>query len=185
MNVKVCGIAVFLSFVFALNLFSQENGESGENSESTMKDVEIKKFFGTFSIPGDWVEITRYSRNGKYFYSHHSESIGLSMTNISVEQGTNPYALEDHMTFRYAILRQLLMQSGGAEVHGDGTFTGHDDPLYIFTIEHKEENITTIQYYIIGNKKHILVHLTDFHSGNITNAREVARFIVDSFIWAE
>jgi len=105
------------------------------------------------------------------------------MTNISIELGRNPYALEDHMTFRYAILRQLLMQARGAEVGGSGTFTENNDPLYIFTISDKEKNITTIQFYIIGEKRHILVHVTDFHNGNISNAEAVARFIVDSFKW--
>jgi len=143
----------------------------------------INKSFGSFSIPEDWVEITRYSRNGKYFYSHKSEKIGSNMTNISVEKGSNPYALDDHTTFRYAILRQLLMQARGMEVGGSGSFTKNDDPLYIFTIEDKDNNVTTIQYYIIGDKKHILIHVTDFHNKNITNAKEAAKFIADSFIW--
>jgi hypothetical protein len=180
MRIKGFWIKIFLSFVFIVNIFPQEN-----NIESEIKGIMITKPFGSFSIPDDWIEITRYSRNGKYFYSHNSESINSRMTNISVEIGTNPYALEDHMIFRYAILRQMLMQAGNAEVYGNGTFTEYDDPLYIFTIEDKEENITTIQYYIIGNKKHILVHLTDFHNENITNANEVAKFIVNSFVWSE
>jgi predicted ATP-dependent Lon-type protease len=145
--------------------------------------IKITKSFGSFSIPEDWTEITRYSRNEKFFYSHKSEKIGSTMTNISIEVGRNPYALDDHMTFRYAILRQMLMQAGGSEVHGSGTFTNHDDPLYIFTILDKE--VTTIQFYINTKKKHILVHVTDFHNGNITDAEEVAQFIADSFVWAE
>ena len=107
------------------------------------------------------------------------------MTNISIELGRNPYALDDHMTFRYAILRQLLMQAGNAQVSGSGTYTKHDDPLYIFVIESKEDNVTTTQFYIVGNKKHILIHLTDFHNENITNAEEIARMMADSFIWAK
>jgi hypothetical protein len=160
-----------------VNIYAQGDKES--------KSINIVKSFGSFSIPENWVEITRYSRNGKYFYSHKSEEVGSKMTNISIEIGTNRYALEDHMTFRYAILQQLLMQARGSEVGGSGTFTKNDDPLYIFTIENKEENVTTIQYYIIGDKKHILVHVTDFHNANITNAKEVAQFIVDSFLWSK
>jgi hypothetical protein len=161
-----------------VNVYAQDNNMGTEFIGRT-----ITKSFGSFSIPDDWVEITRYSRNGKYFYSHRSEQIGSNMTNISIEIGSNPYELEDHMTFRYAILRQLLMQAKGEEVGGSGTFTKNNDPLYIFTIEERVENVTTIQFYIIGNKKHILVHVTDFHNKNVTNAEEVARFIVDSFIW--
>lgn len=160
------------------NIYGQENDEKIE-----FISKQINKSFGSFSIPADWVEIAQYSRNGKYFYSHESEPIGLNMTNISIELGSNPYALEDQMTFRHAILKQMLMQAENAEVGGSGTFTENDYPLYIFTIDDKEDNVTTIQFYIIGNKKHILVHVTDFHNENITNAKEVARFIVDSFIW--
>jgi hypothetical protein len=180
MCVKNNGIKIVLFFIVLANVYAQENDVDYEFSGET-----ITKSFGSFSLPEDWIEITRYSRNGKYFYSHKTERIGSNMTNISIEIGTNPYVLEDHMTFRYAILRQLLMQAGDGEVHGGGTFTKHDDPLYIFTILEKEPPITTIQYYIIGDKKHILVHVTDFHNGNITNAEEVAQFIVDSFVWLD
>jgi hypothetical protein len=175
---NVLKILVFL--LLYNNIYGQENDTKNE-----FTGITITKSFGSFSIPEDWVEITRYSRNGKYFYSHKSEPVSLNMTNISIEIGSNPYALDDHMTFRYAILRQLLMQAKGMEVGGSGTFTKHDDPLYIFTIEDKVNNITTIQYYIIGNRKHILIHVTDFHNKNITNAEEVAKFMADSFIWGK
>ncbi|MDR0289311.1 MAG: hypothetical protein LBI06_00055, partial [Treponema sp.] len=162
-NKKICLIPVILFFVSIAGIHAEEN-DFGTGS------IGITKSFGSFSIPGNWVEITRYSRNGKYFYSHESEPIGLRMTNISIEIGSNPYPLEDHMTFRYAILQQLLMQARGSQVGGSGTFTENGDPLYIFTVEDKKENITTIQYYIVGNRRHILIHVTDFHNENITNA---------------
>jgi len=172
---NVLKILIFL--LLLNNIYGQEN-----DTKSEFVGVTITKSFGSFSIPEDWVEIERYSRNGKYFYSYKSEPVSLNMTNISIEIGSNPYALDDHMIFRYAILRQLLMQARD-EVGGSGTFTKNDDPLYIFTIEDKDKNITTVQYYIIGEKKHILIHVTDFHNKNITNAKEVAQFMADSFIW--
>ncbi|MDR2210910.1 MAG: hypothetical protein LBO65_05495 [Spirochaetaceae bacterium] len=187
MRVKNCGLSVFLLFYLLGPINAQENDRDIELTGKT-----ITQSFGSYSIPEDWVEITKYSRDGKYFYSHNSESINNDMTNISIEIGSNRYELEDHMTFRYAILRQLLMQSeaiGGTDVSGSGTFTKHDDPLYIFTIHHTDrygnDGVSTVQFYIIGNKKHILIHLTDFHKENIPNAEEVARFIADSFVWAE
>jgi hypothetical protein len=184
MHIKNNGIKIVLLGLLLINISinAQENGMDHEFAGKT-----ITKPFGSFLLPKDCTEITRYSRNGKYFYSHKTEQIGSTMTNISVEIGTNTYVLEDHMAFRYAILRQLLMQTAaaGAEVQGSGTFTNHDDPLYIFTILEKEPPVTTIQYYIIGNKRHILVHVTDFHNKNITNAKEVAQFIVDSFVWSD
>jgi hypothetical protein len=177
-------LLVFILFMLVNFLFSclSTNIPDGKTGDS---GTAISKSFGSFSLPDDWVELTRYSRNGKYFYSHQSEADNSIMTNISIELGRNPYALDDHMTFRYAILRQLLMQAGNAQVSGSGTYTKHDDPLYIFVIESKEDNVTTTQFYIVGNKKHILIHLTDFHNENITNAEEIARMMADSFIWAK
>jgi hypothetical protein len=178
MFTKNNGLIILVFFILLGNIYGQENDTKNE-----FTGITITKSFGSFSIPDDWVEIARYSRNGKYFYSHKSETINSKMTNISVEMGSNPYAFDDHTTFRYAIMRQLLMQARGMEVGGSGTFTKNEDPLYIFTIEDKVNNITTIQYYIIGEKKHILIHVTDFHNKNIANAKEVAQFIADSFIW--
>jgi hypothetical protein len=180
MNTKKIGFITVVVFVLLANVYAQD-GDAGKEISGSM----IRKSFGTFSLPAEWGEITQYSRNGKYFYSHQVEKIGSNMTNISIELGRNPYALEDHMTFRYAILRQLLMQAGDAQVHGSGTFTRSGYPLYIFTILEEEAHVTTIQYYIIGDKKHILIHLTDFHNGNIVNAEEIVRNMVESFIWAE
>ena len=156
-----------------------------DNTEITDDGIKITKSFGSFIIPEDWTEITRYSRGGKYFYSHKSEQVGPSMTNISIELGRNRYALEDHMTFRYAILRQLSMQGGAGTLAASGDYTKQNDPLYIFSFEDIEPQITTIQFYIVGNYRYILVHATDFHNGNINDVKAVAQFIVDSFIWAD
>jgi hypothetical protein len=180
MNIKNYTVIFFIFFMVLVKI-SAQNDDGGTDISGSI----ISKSFGSFFLPDDWIEITRYSRNGKYFYSHKSEAISSSMTNVSIELGRNRYALEDHMTFRYAILRQLLMQAGKAQINGSGTFTERGDPLYIFTIEEQEPHITTIQFYIIGDQKHILIHLTDFHNGNITNAEEIARIMVDSFIWTE
>ena len=181
MCVKNEGMKIFLFFILLNSIYSQENDIKNEIISRT-----ITKSFGSFSIPNEWVEITRYSRNGKYFYSHQSESIGSNMTNISIEIGSNPYELDNHPSFRGAILMQMLMQAKtiGADFspsHVGTTKGGY--PFYGFTIDEKDKNITTTQFYICGNKKHILVHVTDFHNGNINNVEEIARLIVDSFSW--
>ena len=180
---------IFLTLIFILNLI---NIHGQEDNEMQIDGLRITVPYGSFLLPDDWIEITEYSKNRKYFYSHQAEPRGLDMTNISIETGTNPYQLEEHMTFRYAILRQLLMQAGmieGTEVLGSGGFTNHDYPLYIFTLKHKDrykdQEVITIQYYIIGDRKHILIHLTDFHHDTILNADEVARKMADSFVWTE
>ena len=101
--------------------------------------------------------------------------------NISIEVGTNRYSVEDHMNFRDAIVHQLTMQAGsaGAELTGEGTFTAQEDVLYMFTIS--EEAVVTKQFYIVGDQRYCLVHLTNFTGSE--SAEEAARAIADSFTW--
>ena len=103
--------------------------------------------------------------------------------NISIEIGTNRYGLDEHDKFRYAILRQLSMQSKGssANVTGEGVHTEQDYIMYIFTID--DDYALTRQYYIVDDHRYCLIHLTDF-SGN-EDAADAARAIADSFVWDE
>lgn len=93
----------------------------------------------------------------------------------------NRYRAEDHMKFRDAIVRQLSVQAGraGAELTGEGTFTAQEDILYIFTIS--EEDVVTRQFYIVGDKRYCLIHLTNFTGSE--RADEAARAMADSFVW--
>jgi hypothetical protein len=96
----------------------------------------------------------------------------------------NRYGLDDLQTFANAIMNQLVMQTGGKQkIDGSGSYTEQNYPLIVLTIQ--GENATTVQYYIVGDKKHILIQLTDFHKNNITNGEEVAKIIVNSFKWLE
>ena len=168
---------LFLS-IFILALTIGLYGQDGIMQEKT---------FGTYIVPEGWVEAEPWRRGEKYFYvAQNSVPGGRTTTNISVELGSNPYSQEDHEVFRYAILRQLMMQVRDAEVSGSGTFTDQGYPLYIFTIEDEKETprVKTVQFYIIGEKKHILVHLTDFYNKNaVDDPQEIALSIVNSFAW--
>ena len=85
------------------------------------------------------------------------------------------------MNFRDAIVRQLTMQASsvGAELTGEGTFTAQEDVLYMFAIS--EEAVVTKQFYIVGDQRYCLVHLTNFTGSE--SAGEAARAIADSFAW--
>jgi hypothetical protein len=167
-----------LFFMLFSGLYAQQGGNST-----------ITKTFGSFELPGDWVENSSNSRNGKYFYFPRTGGSTNLPTNISVEMGTNPYSADNPMPFGQAIQRQLIMQTGGkAKINGGGTFTEQGYPLIYFTIEDIEPQTpqpTTIQFYIVGEKKHIFVHVTDFHNERVTNAEDVAKIIVNSFKWAK
>jgi len=179
MNQKVFLISLF--FIFLNCLYAQE-GKEVETSENI-----VTKSFGTFALPNDWVELTEISRNGKYFYSHSSERNNLPTTNISIEMGTNRYTQDQAQKFSRVIIRQFVMQTGGRTmaINALDTYTEQNYFLFGFTLDIQNPHITTTQYYIVGDRRHILIHLTDFHIENITNAREIARMIANSFKWTE
>lgn len=132
-------------------------------------------------MPEGWVKMGRYSTQDKIFYVREGHEEDELPDNISVEVKTNRYSAEDHMKFRDAILRQLTMQASivGAKLTGAGTFADQEDILYIFTIG--EEDMVTKQFYIVGDKRYCLIHLTNFTGSESTD--EAARAMADSFIW--
>lgn len=132
-------------------------------------------------MPDGWVEMEQYSTKDKIFYAEEGREKDRQPDNISVEVKTNRYGAEDHMKFRDAIVRQLTMQASrvGAELTGDGTHTAQGDILYIFTIS--EEDVVTRQFYIVGDRRYCLIHLTNFTGSE--SADEAARAMADSFVW--
>lgn len=143
--------------------------------------VEENALPGTWTVPEGWVKAEKYSTENKIFYVEEGHEEDEQPDNISIEVGTNRYSAEDHMNFRDAIVRQLTMQASsvGAELTGEGTFTAQEDVLYIFTIS--EEGVETKQFYIVGDQRYCLVHLTNFTG--FESAGEAARAIADSFTW--
>lgn len=136
---------------------------------------------GSWTVPEGWVKNEQYSTEYKIFYMEEGHEEDEQPDNISIEVGTNRYSSEDHMKFRDAIVRQLTMQISGtdAELTGEGTFTAQEDVLYIFTI--REEGVITKQFYIVGDQRYCLVHLTNFTGSE--RAEEAAREMADSFAW--
>ena len=123
----------------------------------------------------------RYSTENKIFYAEEGHEDEEMPDNISIEVGTNRYGADEHEKFREAILRQLAvqLQSVDAELTGDGTFTEQDYVVYIFTIS--QEDVVTKQYYIVGDQRYCLVHLTNFTGSESVD--EAARAMADSFVW--
>lgn len=136
---------------------------------------------GSWTVPGGWVKAGQYSTQDKIFYVQEGHEEDEQPDNISIEVGTNRCSAEEHMKFRDAIVRQLTMQAAaaGGELTGEGTFTEQEDSLYIFTI--REEGALTKQFYIVGDKRYCLIHLTNFTGSE--DEEEAARAMADSFVW--
>lgn len=156
--------------------------DSSQPGDTKPPDIENESDFpGSYTVPDGWVKMEKYSTEDKIFYVEEGHEEDELPDNISVEVKTNRYSTEDHMKFRDAIVRQLTMQASsvGAELTGEGTFTDQEDVLYIFTIS--EEDVVTKQFYIVGDNRYCLIHLTNFTGSG--RADEAARDMADSFVW--
>lgn len=138
-------------------------------------------FPGSYTVPDGWVKLEKCSTKDKLFYVEEGRENDELPDNISVEIGTNRYSADEHEKFRDAIVRQLTMQIQGldAELTGSGTFTAQEDVLYIFTIS--EKDVVTRQFYIVGDQRYCLIHLTNFTGSE--QANDAARAMADSFAW--
>ena len=151
-------------------------------AENTQSETEEESDFpGSYTVPDGWVKVEQYSSADKFFYVEDGHENDETPDNISIEVGTNRYSEEEHEDFRNAIVRQLTMQLQGvsADVTGDGTHTDQDYIVYIFTIS--EEDVVTKHYYIVGDQRYCLIHLTNFTGSE--SAVEAAQAMVDSFVW--
>ena len=138
--------------------------------------------FGKYSIPKNYVLRKDHSTSKKYFFVNKSDKYSSRPNNISVEGGTNRYSKENHMQFKQAIMIQLLNQAKmyNATVNGIGVNTKNGNIVYKFTL--KSASQVTIQYYIIGDYKYLLVHETIFDN-KINDVDNAGKYIVDSFKW--
>ena len=138
--------------------------------------------YGKYMIPSNWEFNRNHSTTKKYFFVNKKDRNNNLPNNISVEYGTNKYSKDNHMMFRQAILSQLLAQSKryNTTIKGDESYTKQGYILYTFVME--SENSKTVQYYIVGDYKYILVHETVFDN-NKEDADNAAKYIVDSFVW--
>ena len=167
------------------NITSNSNTpDMNQSTNDTQSETEMESDFpGSYTVPDGWVKVEQFSSANKFFYVEDGHENDQTPDNISIEVGTNRYSEDEHESFRNAIVQQLTMQLQGvnAEMTGDGTYTDQDYIVYIFTIS--EENVITKQYYIVGDRRYCLIHLTNFTGSE--SADEAAQTMVDSFIWNE
>lgn len=150
------------------------------NTNKENKSV-INTNYGSFNIPSTWIKRDDHSTTSKYFFANREDN-NNPPNNISVEMGTNYYSVENHMKFRDAILVQLGNQTKayGMTLTSSGSNTKNGYVVYTFNM--KGNNQVTVQHYIIGDYKYVLVHETIFN-GDGEDTHNAAKTIVDSFEW--
>ena len=137
----------------------KENEQQIENIEQnviTNEDVTYHKSFGSYRVPKNWIESTKYSTEDKFFYVAEGTEEDPLPNNISVNVGKNKYSSEQHMKFRDAILNQLVMQlPKDVILNGNGSYTANDYVLYTFTfsITEGDTTLSATQYYIVADYK--------------------------------
>ena len=153
-------------------------------SLKTSKNEEYKlNGYGKYQIPNNAVIRKDHSSSRKLFFVKNKDLRNKMPNNISVEGGTNRYSKEDHMQFKSAIQSQLYMQASrfSSKITGSGTKTKNGYTLYIFNMENSGS--ITKQYYIVGDYKYILVHETILNGTEDKELDNIAKYIIDSFIW--
>jgi len=174
MNKKL--LFIILIFLCLAGCKKIENNTKGNNT--------FNKDFGSYEVPKNWVEVKSYSTSNKFFYTIKGQEHDKKPNNISINSGTNKYSIDDHEDFKKAILYQLSMQIGDrkdVEISANGSNNANGDIVYTFIINETNNNVTTTQYYIVGDYKYILIHETVFGESEETD--NVAKNMVNSFKW--
>lgn len=146
-------------------------------------DNYIETSYGSFTIPSTWIKREDHSTSSKYFFANRSDKNDIP-NNISVEMGTNRYSKDEHMSFKTAIQTQIAAQISrrGATMTGSGSTTKNGYIVYTFRINMPGQ--TTVQHYIVGDYKYVLVHETIWNGDGI-DTDNAAKEIVNSFRWKE
>ena len=190
-------IAKYLLFIMVMEAvlvcFSGCNMENlkrhKENTEETAMtedgDTKFEKEFGSYIVKKGWVESKSHSRNGVFFYVKDGHDDDSKPNNISVNEGTNNYSKENHVKFKDAIYAQLARQVAGddSEIMANGSTTENGEILYTFVI--KTSNTTSTQYYIVGEKKYVMIYETVWNEDEKEETDDVAMKIVNSFKWKD
>ena len=167
---------------------TEENTISDTETASQQEGTVYNKSFGTYTVANGWIESETFSTEDKFFYIAETDQQQTRPNNISINMGSNFYSLDDHVSFRKAILNQLAAQlPQDAVLNGSGSYTDNDYVLYTFTftITDKENSLIATQYYIVGDYIYIMVYESVYDESNKEETDMVAKTIVDTFLWAE
>ena len=171
---------------------SKEESEESAKKQDTLEDKKaventekIKKDFGTFNIPDGWAEAKEQSGYGRYFYVLKGHEHDAMPNNISINMGHQNYNLDESEKFAESTMMQLSMQikqyGANATVSGSSGTTDAGDIMYIFDIKFNDSDEIDRQYYILRDKKFVMVFMTNFDNNDEVN--KAAELMAKSFEW--
>ena len=165
---------------------SSSTKEASQKDENTTKDGQrVDKEFGSFIVAEGFGEAKEQSGGGRYFYVVEGHEHDARPNNISINTGHQNYNLDESEKFAESTTWQLNMQikqyGMDAVVYGSSGKTDAGDIMYIFDIKFNDSNEIDRQYYILRDKKYVMVFMSNFDGDESVN--KAAELMAKSFEW--
>lgn len=158
---------------------------SQKDNNTTEDGQRVDKDFGSFIVADGFGEAKEQSGGGRYFYVVEGHEHDMRPDNISINTGHQNYNLDESEKFVQSTTWQLNMQikqSGiDATVTGSSGKTDAGDIMYIFDIKINGSDEIDRQYYILRDKKYVMVFMSNFDNDESVN--KAAELMAKSFEW--
>ena len=172
-----------------VNTLQNENSstkEASQKDDNTTKDGQrVDKEFGSFIVAEGFGEAKEQSGGGRYFYVVEGHEHDARPNNISINTGHQNYNLDESEKFAESTTWQLntqIKQYGvDASVYGSSGKTDAGDIMYIFDIKFNNSDEIDRQYYILRDKKYVMVFMSNFDGDESVN--KAAELMAKSFEW--
>lgn len=189
-------LPLMILMLFACTNKQADVGTSAKVEDSTLKPSQkdnntdkdgqrVDKDFGSFVVADGFGEAKEQSGNGRYFYVVKGHEHDMRPNNISINEGHQNYNLDESEKFAESTTWQLNMQikqSGiDATVTGSSGKTDAGDIMYIFDIKINGSDEIDRQYYILRDKKYVMVFMSNFDNDESVN--KAAELMAKSFEW--
>ena len=165
---------------------SSSTKEASQKDDNTTKDGQrVDKEFGSFIVAEGFGEAKEQSGGGRYFYVVEGHEHDARPNNISINTGHQNYNLDESEKFAESTTWQLNMQikqyGMDAVVYDSSGKTDAGDIMYIFDIKFNDSDEIDRQYYILRDKKYVMVFMSNFDNDESVN--KAAELMAKSFEW--
>ena len=156
-----------------------------KDDAATKDSKRVEKEFGSFIVAEGFGEAKEQSGGGRYFYVVEGHEHDARPNNISINTGHQNYNLDESEKFAESTTWQLNMQIKqyglDAVVYGSSGKTDAGDIMYIFDIKFNDSDEIDRQYYILRDKKYVMVFMSNFDNDEYVN--KAAELMAKSFEW--
>ena len=164
----------------------ETTADATQKDDVATKDPKrVDKEFGSFIVAEGFGEAKEQSGGGRYFYVVKGHEHDMRPDNISINEGHQNYNLDESEKFAESTTWQLNMQikqyGMDAVVYGSSGKTDAGDIMYIFDIKMNGSDEIDRQYYILRDKKFVMVFMSNFDGDESVN--KAAELMAKSFEW--